>query len=154
MCVIEYCIVWFTHSLAYFVVFLYWFIYFRFYSLLSLKGIICFGFCFFVILSIEGCLEWCMLWCVMCVLYCIVLRCPVLYCSTLPPGMNPFAVNNNNNNNNNNNMGWLYTTNGETSNIFTITVFCIQKYFSTQNVKTFAPQCVVVLKLHDTLQCK
>ena len=34
------------------------------------------------------------------VLYCIVLYCPVLHCSTLPRGINPFAVNNNNNNNN------------------------------------------------------
>ena len=37
------------------------------------------------------------------VCYCIVLCWPVLHCSALPPGMNPFAVNNNNNNNNNNN---------------------------------------------------
>ena len=35
--------------------------------------------------------------------YCIVC-CPVLHCSTLPPGINPFAVNNNSNNNNNNNV--------------------------------------------------
>ena len=34
--------------------------------------------------------------------YCIVLYSPVLHCSTLPSGINPFAVNNNNNNNNNN----------------------------------------------------
>ena len=35
------------------------------------------------------------------VLYCIVfivLNCPVLHCSTLPPGINPVVVNNNNNN--------------------------------------------------------
>jgi hypothetical protein len=42
--------------------------------------------------------------CVMCVIlfvacYFIVLYCPVAHCSTLPPGINPFAVNNNNNNN-------------------------------------------------------
>jgi hypothetical protein len=35
------------------------------------------------------------------VLYCIVICGPVLYYSTLPPGINSFAVNNNNNNNNN-----------------------------------------------------
>ena len=29
------------------------------------------------------------------VLYCIVLYYPVLHCSTPPPGLNPFAVNNN-----------------------------------------------------------
>jgi hypothetical protein len=34
------------------------------------------------------------------VLYFTVLYCPALHCSTLPPGINPFAVNNNNNNNN------------------------------------------------------
>ena len=28
--------------------------------------------------------------------------CPILYCSTLPPDINPSAVNKNNNNNNNN----------------------------------------------------
>jgi len=28
----------------------------------------------------------------------IVLYCPVLHCSTLPPGLNPFVLNNNNNN--------------------------------------------------------
>jgi len=62
----------------------------------------CSGF-FFVILHIEGCFECCVLFCVVCVivLYWIVLCCPVLHCSTLPPGINPFAVNNNNNNNNN-----------------------------------------------------
>ena len=59
---------------------------------------------FFVILGIESCLECCVLFCaVVIVLYCIVLYCPVLHCCTLPPGINPFAVNNNNNNNNNNN---------------------------------------------------
>ena len=44
-------------------------------------------------------------WCVLLyfiVLFCTVLCGPVLHCSTLPPGINPFAVNNNNNNNNNN----------------------------------------------------
>lgn len=30
-----------------------------------------------------------------------VLYCPVLHCCTLPPGINPFTVNNNNNNSNN-----------------------------------------------------
>jgi hypothetical protein len=66
---------------------------------------------FFLILRIEGCLDCCMLLCAMCVialyfivLYCIVLSrtilcCPGLHCSTLPPGMQKFAVNNNNNNN-------------------------------------------------------
>jgi hypothetical protein len=33
--------------------------------------------------------------------YCIVLYCPALHCSTPPPDINPFAVNNSNNNNNN-----------------------------------------------------
>jgi len=48
------------------------------------------------------------LYVIMCdvLLYCIVLYCTVLYrplfhCSTMPPGTNPYAVNNNNNNNNN-----------------------------------------------------
>jgi len=43
-----------------------------------------------------------MLFCVMCVivLYFIVFRNPILHCSTLTPGLNPFSVNNNNNNNN------------------------------------------------------
>ena len=44
---------------------------------------------FFVILHIVGCLECCMLLCVMCV---IILYCPVLHCSTLPPGINPLEV--------------------------------------------------------------
>jgi hypothetical protein len=46
----------------------------------------------------------CIILCDVC--YCIVLHyivLSVLHCSTLPPGINPFAVNNNNNNNNNNN---------------------------------------------------
>jgi hypothetical protein len=55
---------------------------------------------FLVILRIKGCLECCLLLCG--VLYCDVLYCPVLQRNTLPPGINPFAVNNNNNNNNNN----------------------------------------------------
>jgi hypothetical protein len=59
---------------------------------------------FLVILRIEGCLECCMLFCVLCVILCdvlyfTVLYCPVLHCSTLPPGINTFVVNNNNNNN-------------------------------------------------------
>jgi len=57
------------------------------------------GLDFLVILRAEGCLECCMLFCVMycIVLYCTVLYCPVLHYSTLPPGINSFAVNNNNN---------------------------------------------------------
>jgi hypothetical protein len=44
-----------------------------------------------------------MLFYAMCVivLYCIelyLLYCPILHCSTLPPGINSFVVNNNNNN--------------------------------------------------------
>ena len=35
-------------------------------------------------------------------LYSIVFYFPVLHCSKLPPGINPFKVNNNNNHNNNN----------------------------------------------------
>jgi hypothetical protein len=34
-------------------------------------------------------------------LYGTVLYCPVFHCSTLPPGINTFSLNNNNNNNNN-----------------------------------------------------
>ena len=45
-----------------------------------------------VILCIECCLECCILFCVMCV---VILYCPVLRCSTLPPGINPFSINNN-----------------------------------------------------------
>jgi hypothetical protein len=45
-----------------------------------------------------------MLFCVIVLLYCIVLYFTALYCTvlkgiTLPPGINPFLVNNNNNNN-------------------------------------------------------
>jgi hypothetical protein len=46
--------------------------------------------------------------------YFIALYCPVLHCSTLPPGINPFAVNNSNNNNNNN--MWTVKNKGDTSN--------------------------------------
>jgi hypothetical protein len=67
-------------------------------------------------LSIEICLGCFMLFCVMCV---IVLYCPVLHCSTVPPGINPFAVNNNNNNNNNNN----YNTDGPGSVVNTCFTF-------------------------------
>jgi len=43
----------------------------------------------FLILHIAGYLECCMILCVMCV---VILYCPVLHCSTLPPGINPLEV--------------------------------------------------------------
>jgi hypothetical protein len=115
MCVIGYCMLWFTHYLVYLVVFnTDWFTLGSTNFWVSIVYNLCSWFSF-VILSIEGCLECCMLLCMMCVilchvcdcivlyctlLYCTVLYCPVLHSSTLPPGINPFSSNNNNNNNN------------------------------------------------------
>ena len=47
-----------------------------------------------VILHIEVFLECGMLFCMMCIIVynCTVLCYPVFYCSTLPPGIHPFAV--------------------------------------------------------------
>jgi hypothetical protein len=40
-----------------------------------------------------------------------------LHCSTLPPGINPFAVNNNNNNDNNNNNNIVWNQQVQTDRI-------------------------------------
>jgi hypothetical protein len=59
-----------------------------------------------------------LLYCI--VLYCTALYCPVLHFSTLPPGMNSYAVNNINNNNNSDN------------NKFAVICFIINEFLPSQ----------------------
>ena len=63
--------------------------------------------CYCILCDVCYCILCDVYYCILCdVCYCILLHFsvlyrPVLHCSTLPPGLNLFAVNNNNNNNNN-----------------------------------------------------